>query len=284
LSIGKVGPSRSRFTMAGVDQLLGILRAPETGYGSAPFELACQADAELRWIEGFGPRAIWLRVRRGALLQLCYRLRLPAVTISLTRTARGRLIAEHFAIREHGRPRYRHAQGVLPLPDEFSDYLRGRHRQALRTNLAHARRAGLTVRVVTDPHWTPGSIDSRAPHLSPGPVEHWTALDRDGRPVGNAIVSVDDRVALLHGLVAGERYARWLLHAAIVERLCGRCELLLTNSDAVYRIAPGARHFQQLLGYRIATLRVVVRRRRRRRRRTRLRVRALTPRTSLTEH
>ena len=90
------------------------------------------------------------------------------------------MIAEHLMIRADGRWRYRHAQGVLPLPAEFSDYLRGRHRQAVRTNVTRARNAEFTVRSSAIDDWTPGSDDSRSPHISPGPVERWTAFAPDG--------------------------------------------------------------------------------------------------------
>jgi hypothetical protein len=166
------------------------------------------------------------------------------------------MIGEHLAIRADGRWRYRHAQGVLPLPADFSDYLRGRHRQAVRTNLNRARNAEFRVRSSLVPVWKPGGDDSRRPHISAGPVERWTAFAPDGEIVADSILSVDENVALLHGLVSEVSYARWLLHTAIVERLCGSCSLLLSNSDDVYRLGPGARHFQRLLGYQIARLRV----------------------------
>jgi hypothetical protein len=141
------------------------------------------------------------------------------------------MIGEHLGIRHHGRWRFRHAQAVLPLPAEFSGYLRGRHRQAVRTNVAHARNAGLTVHSCTVESWEPGPDDSRAAHITHGPVEQWTVVDVDGAVVANGILSVDEHVALLHGLVAHVTYARWQLHAAIVERLCGECDVLLVNSE-----------------------------------------------------
>ena len=80
----------------------------------------------------------------------------------------------------------------------------------------------------------------------------------DRAVVAQAILSVDDDVALLHGLVtiAANNNARWLLHTAIVERLCGSCSVLLTNSDDAYLLGAGTQHFQRLLGYDIARLRV----------------------------
>jgi hypothetical protein len=166
------------------------------------------------------------------------------------------MIAQHFSIREEGRPRYRMAQGVLALPAEFADYLRGRSRQAERTNIGHARRAGqIAVSMAVD-GWAPGLDDSRRSAITPGPVERWMVLDADGRIVADSIVSVDREVALLHGLVSSVENARWLLHTALVERLCGACLVLITNGDDAYRLPPGNQHFQRLLGYRISRLRV----------------------------
>ena len=228
----------------------------DTGYGSAMFLHACRIAVACSHIEGDGPRAVWLRLRVGSPLLTWYRLRLPSVRIRPTASPVGRMIGEHFAIREGGRRRFRRAQGVLPLPAEFSQYLRGRHRQAVRTNVAHARNAGLAVTSSTIEQWVPGRDDSRAGHLAPGPVERWMVLDPDGRVVADSILSVDEDVALLHGLVSSVTYARWLLHTAIVERLCGCCIVLLTNDDDAYLMGAGNQHFQRLLGYGIARLRL----------------------------
>jgi hypothetical protein len=167
------------------------------------------------------------------------------------------MIGEHLAVRnEEGRWRYRRAQGVLPLPAEFSQYLRGRHRQAVRTNVGHARDAGLTVSSCTIDNWVPGPDDTRSGQISAGPIERWMVLSPDGALVADSILSVDEEVALLHGLVSSVTYARWLLHTAIVERLSGHCRVLLVNSDDAYSTSAGTRHFQRLLGYEIARLRL----------------------------
>jgi hypothetical protein len=166
------------------------------------------------------------------------------------------MIGEHFGIKHEGRWRYRGAQGVLRLPAEFSDYLRGRHRQAVRTNASHARKAGLTVFSFALDSWMPGNDDSRLAHIGPGPVERWMVLDANRQIVADSILSIDEEVALLHGLTSTATHARWLLHTAIVERLCGCCAVLLTNSDDAYLMGEGTRHFQRLLGYEVARLRV----------------------------
>jgi len=68
-------------------------------------------------------------------------------------------------------------------------------------------------------------------------------------------VVVDEEVALLQGLMSLVPHGRWLLHTAMVERLCGSCEVLLINCDDAYLMTPGVQHFQRLLGYEIGRLR-----------------------------
>jgi hypothetical protein len=233
-----------------------LLRTRDTGYGSDAFARVARNERILAPIEGAGPRAVWRRIGSGSLERAWYRRRLPAVTVQLTDSPAGRMIGEHLAIREGRRWRHRDAQGVLSLPADFADYRRGRHRQAVRTNVNHARKAGLTVTSRTLDTWGPGPGDFRVEYITPGPIERWMAFDPDGRMVGDSILSVDAHVALLHGMVSTVSPARWLLHTVLVERLCGSCELLLVNSAAVYRESYGSHHLQRLLGYQIARLRV----------------------------
>jgi hypothetical protein len=232
---------------------------PETGYGSELFLRACDVASACRGIDGRGPSAALGRLRAGALTLARYDRSLPVVTVRLTDSPAGRMIGEHLAIRERGgrRYRYRLAQGVLPLPVDFAQYLRGRRRQAVRTNIGHARRAGLTVAHTEIADWEPGLDDTRRGLLTPGPIEWWhvRAPGQEG-PVAEAILTVDDDVALLHGLGSSARYSRWLLHTAIVERLCGHCDLLLVNSDDAYLLGSGHQYFQRLLGYEIARIRL----------------------------
>ena len=227
-----------------------------TGYGSPSLLRACCIAVACQGIESRGLRAAWLRLRAGSLSLWWYRARLPRVEVRLTDSPSGRMIGEHLAIRRGRHWRFRHAQGVLPLPAEISEYLRGRHRQAVRTNLRHAREAGLRVEHHPLSDWRPGSDDSRLAHISPGAVERWDLVRSDGAIVGQAILSVDEEVALLHGLMSLVPYGRWLLHTAIVERLCGSCGVLLINCEDAYLMSAGTQYFQRLLGYRIAGLRL----------------------------
>jgi hypothetical protein len=229
---------------------------PETGYGSEEFLRACRLAAACREIEGSGLRAAWARLRAGSATLARYQRRLPLTELRLTASPAGRMIAQHFAILDRGRPRFRTAQGVLALPDDFATYLRGRHRQALRTNIKHARRQGYTVHSYAVDNWVPGVGDSRRAAIAPGPIERWLLMGPDGNCAADSILSVDSEVALLHGLVSFGPYARWLLHAEIIERLCGDCRLLVANTDDAYFLAPGTQHFQRLLGFQITRLRI----------------------------
>jgi hypothetical protein len=166
------------------------------------------------------------------------------------------MIAEHFAILDEGQPRFRAAQGVLALPADFATYMRGRPRQALRTNIKHAFRQGYTVHSYAVDNWLPGKGDLRRAAITPGPIERWLLRGPNGNLAADAILSVDHEVALLHGLASFGPYARWLLHAEIIERLCGDCRLLVTNSDDAYFLTPGNQHFQRLLGFRISRLEI----------------------------
>ncbi len=225
---------------------------PETGYGSPTLQRACDISRACREIEGSGPLASWRRLRAGSLTLARYRRSLPTVEVRLTSSPAGQMIAEHFAIRDGGRLRYRDAQGVLELPTDFATYMRGRHRQAVRTNIGHARKAGFRIEMQRNDNWMPGVGDSRLGHIKAGPVEWWLIFDSDGGLAGEAILSVDKDVALLHGLTSSATFARWMLHTAIVERLCGHCRVLLVNSDEAYTLSPGNQYFQRLLGYGIA--------------------------------
>lgn len=227
----------------------------ETGYGSDEFLRACRLAAACREIKGTGPLASWARLRGSAPLARYHRL-LPIAELRLTDSPPGRMIAEHFAIRAGSHFRYRSAQGVLTLPDDFAAYMRGRHRQALRTNIGHAGREGFTVQSYAVDNWFPGVGDTRREVIAPGPIERWLVVAADGSPVADAILSVDREVALLHGLRSAVPNGRWLLHAAMVERLCGDCTLLVANSEPSYLISAGNQYFQRLLGFQISRIRV----------------------------
>jgi hypothetical protein len=176
---------------------------------------------------------------------------IPRTRLRLSKDPSGELIRSHLRRRRWGLPRFRLAQGVLHLPASFATYMRGRSKQAVRTNVARARARGIQVAYTIVPRWTPCD-HSRAPAA---PVQHWQATSPAGVVLGEAWVTIDEDCALLHSLVTKESDVRWLLHTAIVEQLClGGCQRLLTNSHDAFLMPAGQQYFQRLLGYSIERL------------------------------
>ena len=188
--------------------------------------------------------------RLPALVVFLYRL--PRLRVPLSENPSGAFIEEHLALTRLGVPRFRIAQGVLQIPHESSTYLRGRRRQAVRTNNRRALESGISCACVTVAGWAPSD---RATDSSTE-AERWTASDSRGATVAEAWLVVDDDCALLYSLTSNTSNARWMLHTAIVERLAlADCPLLLTNSFDVPLLTDGQQHFQHLLGYTIARIR-----------------------------
>jgi hypothetical protein len=237
-------------------------RTRSTGYGSKALERAGECARGLRFgnKDAGGVRAALLFLWQLAKLPFLvwYVVRLPRLRVPLSKDATGRMLAEHLSLRRWGLPRFRLAQGVLLLPADFATYMRGRPRHALRTNNHRARDRGIRCHHETVPDWLPpepeGHWSSRKLRCA-APTERWWATGRAGENVGEAWLTVDGECALLHGLVCSESNVRWLLHSAIVERLCSSgCRLLVTNSYDAPLMSPGVQYFQRLLGYTVAHL------------------------------
>src|SRR5690242_17267602 len=79
-------------------------------------------------------------------------LRTPRAYVVLSGSSVGQALEEYFNQRSLGvMPITRFCRGVLLLPRDHADYLRGRRRQALRTNLRRAAAAGIRCEIVGDP-------------------------------------------------------------------------------------------------------------------------------------
>jgi hypothetical protein len=169
-------------------------------------------------------------------------------------------------------PRRRLAWAVLDLPATEEHYLVGRHRQALRTNLRHARALGVTSSQVTYETWLEAvRVVLRARGGQPGPQEdrhrspaaYYVARDARGTPLAIAGAALFGQFAALFALVnrpdrqPDASWARYQLHTFLTLDL-GRSgvEHLLTGS--ALREPPGTQYFQHLLGYRARNLRVKV--------------------------
>lgn len=201
-------------------------------------------------------------------------LRSPKVDVVLSESAAGQLVREHLNERSLGVfPRNRLCRGVLILPQQGSDYLRGRRRRAARTNLRRAAAAGIRCETVGCPsdalraarqivrrRQVPTAAEDLATltcawqMLFDQPeVTLLIARDRASCPLAVAAVVIDDEVCLIHAAVARSHDARWALHHHLVLTLIARrVKYLLTTDGGPFGalgFPPEVQHFQHLHGY-----------------------------------
>jgi hypothetical protein len=169
-------------------------------------------------------------------------------------------------------PRRRLAWAVLDLPAAEDHYLVGRPRQALRTNLRHARALGVTSSRVTYETWYKAvSTVMQARDDKPGPeqdrprpeqdVAYYVARDARGTALAFAGAALFGQCGVLFALVSrpdrqpAASWARYQLHTFLVFDLgSSGVEHLLTGS--ALRVSAGNQYFQHLLGYQPRNLRI----------------------------
>jgi hypothetical protein len=193
---------------------------------------------------------------------------LPELTVTCSDSVGGDRMAAKYDGARSGVPR-RLAVSVLALPDSPEDYLRGRSKQALRTNSRRAREAGVTcrrmgrveaevriaalLRARDEEELLPGVRTD----LVDGVVQAWVARDADDATEVIALTSVDGTFARLDLMLsAPDREAgpaRYLLSAHLVGELIERGVRHLAVDTALWLDA-GLRHFQRLLGFEPMTL------------------------------
>lgn len=154
---------------------------------------------------------------------------------------------------------------VLTVPEELSQYTAGRSRQALRTNLNHARRLGVTCADLSGTEQEAADVHaflaSRGVQQSPEFIRHAIEYSRlalvarthTGQIVGVCVVDPFGESALLAicQVADGDEgfYARYALHLAAVERLHGQGVRRLLAGPA-FGVHPRLEYVQYLLGYR----------------------------------
>jgi hypothetical protein len=168
---------------------------------------------------------------------------------------------------------------VLVLPDSHDGYLRGRRRQALRTNLRRAATAGIRCEVVdqiTDGidaldqvigqrnSWSPKrAITAEGRRYASGFIlrPHVTvvaARDREGVACAVMTAVIDESVCLIRLAVASSHEARWALHDYLVASLIARrVKYLLADGTGAFGALgydKDLQHYQHLLGYELRHL------------------------------
>jgi hypothetical protein len=193
---------------------------------------------------------------------------LPKLTVCLSDTPAGRRLREHFDDRQWGLLHSRLAQGVLVLPQSHAGYLRGRSRQALRTNMHRARDAGIACRPLDH------LAERRAATLHlrervqdrlkwadelfcrPGDL-WWSAYNRRGEAVALVQVTVDREWAMLQSFVSTHQASRYLLHSELIKTLIASdVRYLAVSAPTAPLLEPSVQYWQRLLGFRVANLSV----------------------------
>ena len=212
--------------------------------------------------------------RTAALILLLVRTRSERLVLSTS--CAGQVLRMYFDERSFGVfPRNRLCRGVLVLPQHHSDYLRGRHRQALRTNLRRAEAAGIRCEEISnrrgaldeiteiDKHRRVGFARAELPlpvswlPLLAGPeVTVVVARDRLGHPLAFIAAVIDDAVCLIRVAAACSHDARWALHDHLVRVLIDRGvrHLFVDGGGAFGALGCDSKvhHYQRLLGYELS--------------------------------
>jgi len=210
-----------------------------------------------------------------ALIVLLLRTRTEAVPLS--QSPAGRELSIYFGQRFLGLvPQNRLCRAVLILPRKHADYMRGRHRQALRTNLRRAGAAGIRCEWVTGPSrasdacreifrrrrlalMTDAEVDctirSWSKLFGRSDITLGVARDPRGAPLALVAAAIDERICLIHAAVASNHEARWALHDHLVRFLIARgVKYLLCEGGGPFGalgFPPEIHHYQRLLGYEI---------------------------------
>lgn len=196
--------------------------------------------------------------------------RLPRLGVRLSHDPAGRVIREQLDKRSLGVPVGRIARAALLLPEDTDGYLRGRHRQALRTNLKRAGELGISCRVLApgeelarrseelarargwDPRLTTPDVPAR---------EFVLAEDPAGSTLAMTVVIADVECAYLAYFIAMEpsrphSLARYALSADLVERLIRRDVRILLVEGTLWA-STGVQYFQRRLGFEPYNIRIL---------------------------
>jgi hypothetical protein len=198
----------------------------------------------------------------------------PAVEAPFSGTPAGTGLRRAFP---PGRSRFlsRVPVALLRVPASQAEYLRGRPRQALRTNVNRATALGISCSLVDQPAELEQVIRHIAERRSqdpatmvredvpPGvPRRFIVARDATGEPVALSETILDGRWAGLATLVTvpteGDgQVLRYLLHAETVRDLIDQGVQMLVVSGSMLLTTTGTRYFQRRTGYEPVWLRPV---------------------------
>lgn len=219
-----------------------------------------------------------LRRPRRLVALIALLLRTPREQVVLSGSCAGQALNRYFNQRRLGVLKNRLCRGVLLLPESHADYLRGRRRHALRTNLRRAAAAGIRCEVMSDSrrggeelavvlhrHWD---------GLPEAEMQAWTshfceriarpemtvmvARDQSGGALAVLAATIDDSVCAISFAMATCHEARWALHDHAVRILIARRVRYLLAADegpfGALAYPTNVQHYQHLLGYEVRHL------------------------------
>jgi hypothetical protein len=260
---------------------MGVLHSePPPARVSSEWTCAAELERAARYVAGVRrapTRAAKLREMtsyEGARALAALLRRLPVVPAPFTDDACGQELRSWF--RPHRRlPLDRAPVAVLALPPSAAEYLRGRPRQALRTNMKRASDAGIVCTLAHDPrelrrtitHLATSRGQSATQMISPEARaglrrDFHVAYDAAGDPVALSETIVDHTWAGVGALVSAADHpdapnTRYLLHVHLVGQLIDRGVHTLTVGGSMLLTSEGTRYFQRRTGFTPVWLRVL---------------------------
>ena len=207
--------------------------------------------------------------RVGALfVVLC---RTPPLQVRLSGSLAGQALRAYFDQRLLGvLPSNRLCQGVLVLPQQRSDYVRGRRRHALRTNLRRATAAGIRCELMESGSGAVEAVEMVTQSRLRGPlatadVNYFRSLlanpgttvlvarDREDRPRAVLVAVIDETVCLWEWATSNSHEARWALHHHLVSLLIDRgVQYLVSSGEGPFGalgFTTNVQRYQHLVGY-----------------------------------
>ena len=204
---------------------------------------------------------------------------LPVLEARLSQSAEGRAI--DVEMRHPGlsrRPFVTLCAAVLTLPDDAGSFLEGRRMQTMRRELRKATKAGIVVRQVTDPAERQALVETanEVERRHPDPTYRvedpdnddlldcslWlAAYDAEGTPLMLGVFPVDGEWSSLRyfrtlGHDDLHSLSRWATTEAMASALIDRGVRHLLDPAHPGWQRPGVRHFQRMVGFRFARIRL----------------------------
>jgi hypothetical protein len=199
-------------------------------------------------------------------------MRTPRLYVAISGSPTGQALDRYFAQRWLGIPKNRLCRGVLLLPENHADYLRGPRRHTLRTNLRKAATSGIRCETLGDSRHAGDAVSAVLRHRDGLPeaeldartnyFQAWVARqdmtvmvarDRDDTAVAVLAAAIDNSVCAIGFAIAASHQARWALHDHLVGVLIARRVRCLLSADegpfGALGYSPNVQYYQHLLGY-----------------------------------